>query len=141
MFLLDTNVVSESRKIAMGRADPQLTAWSRRTSPLETFLSVITLMELEVGVARMERRDGAQGRVLRRWLDDQVIPIFQDRVLEIDAAVAKRCGSLHVPDRRPERDAWIAATALVHGLTIATRNTADFAATGVALLNPWRADP
>jgi predicted nucleic acid-binding protein len=137
MFLLDTNVVSESRKIEMGRADPLVEAWSRRTGSEEAFLSVITLMELEVGVTRMERRDGPQGRVLRRWLDDQVVPTFQDRIVEIDAAIARRCAPLHVPDRRPERDAWIAATALVRGLIVVTRNTADFTGTGVALLNPW----
>ena len=141
MFLLDTNVVSESRKIAMGRADSLVTAWNRRTSSQDAFLSVVTLMELELGVARMERRDRSQGRLLRRWLDDQVAPAFQDRILEIDAAIARRCGSLHVPDRRSERDAWIAATALVHDFTIVTRNTADFEGTGVRLLNPWLPAP
>lgn len=137
MWLLDTNVVSELRKARTGRADPKVVAWAESVSPASLFLSVITLQELELGVLQTERRDAAQGRVLRAWLDDQVIPAFAGRVLVIDAAVALRCARLHVPDPRSEADALIAATALVHGMTVVTRNVADFAPTGVALLNPW----
>jgi predicted nucleic acid-binding protein len=94
-------------------------------------------MELEQGVLMIERRDPAQGRVLRTWLESQVMPAFDDRVLPIDAAVARRCASLHVPRTRGERDALIAATALVHGMAVVTRNVADFEPTGVAVINPW----
>lgn len=87
----------------------------------------------------IERRDRAQSVVLRAWLDSHVLPAFADRVLPIDTAVVRRCASLHVPDRQGERDALIAATALVHGMAVVTRNVADFAATGVALVNPWQA--
>lgn len=139
MWLLDTNVVSELRKAHTGRADPNVVAWAQSVAPASLFLSVITLQALELGVLQVERRDAAQGRVLRTWLDDQVIPAFADRVLVIDVAVALRCARLHVPDPRSEADALIAATALVHGMTVVTRNTADFAPTGVALLNPWSA--
>ena len=83
------------------------------------------------------RRDAAQGAVLRSWIDDQLLPRFEARILAVDAAVAQRCARLHVPDPRAERDALIAATAMVHGLTVVTRNVADFEPTGVALLNPW----
>lgn len=137
MFLLDTNDVSELRKLTAGRADPAVVAWNAQALQVASFLSVISLLELEIGVGRVERRDAAHGAVLRRWLDKHVIPGFEDRILPVDAPVSRRCAALHVPDRRPEYDALIAATAAVHGLTVVTRNVADFAAMGVPLLNPW----
>ena len=96
-------------------------------------------MELEIGVLQLERRDAAQGKILRRWLESHVVPMFAGRVLPLDSTVARRCALLHVPDRRPGPDAIIAATALVHGMTVVTRNTRDFEPTGVALFNPWLA--
>jgi predicted nucleic acid-binding protein len=102
------------------------------------YLSVVTILEIEAGALVMSRRDSAQGAVLRHWIDDQVLPAFEGRVLPIDTAVARRCARLHVPDPRPERDALIAATALVHGLRVVTRNVQDFEPMGVELLNPWR---
>ena len=137
MYLLDTNVVSELRKVTKGAADPNLVAWTRATPKAAMFLSIMSLLELEIGVLRIGRRDTGQGGVLRRWLEEQVLVEFDGRILPLDTEVALRCASLHVPDRRPDRDAWIAATALVGGLTVVTRNVADFAPTGVALLNPW----
>jgi predicted nucleic acid-binding protein len=137
MWLLDTNVVSELRKARTGRADPNVVAWAQSVVPTSLYLSVITLQELALGVLQIERRDAAQGRVLRTWLDDQVIPAFASRTLVIDTAVALRSVRLHVPDPRSEADALIAATALVHGMTVVTRNVADFAPTGVAVFNPW----
>jgi predicted nucleic acid-binding protein len=95
------------------------------------------LLEIEMGALRIARRDAPQGAVLRAWIDSQVLPTFADRVLPVDAAVARRCAALHVPDLRSERDALIGATALVHGMTVVTRNQADFIPMGVALLNPW----
>jgi predicted nucleic acid-binding protein len=86
---------------------------------------------------RMERRDPAQGKLLRRWLTRHVMPAFEARILPVDAAVALRCASLHVPDQANESDALIAATALVHGLTVVTRNVGDFQSSGVTLINPW----
>ena len=137
MWLLDTNVVSELRKARSGRADPNVVTWAQSVVPTSLYLSVITLQELALGVLQIERRDAAQGRVLRTWLDDQVIPAFASRTLVIDTAVALRSARLHVPDPRSEADALIAATALVHGMTVVTRNVADFAPTGVAVFNPW----
>ena len=137
MYLLDTNVVSELRRTRSGRAHPRVAAWAAAVPGADLFASVIVLQEIEIGVLLMERRDPAQGAVLRRWYEGTVLPGFQGRTLPVDLAVVRRSAPLNVPDPRPVRDGLIAATALVHGLTVATRNTADFAPTGVAVLNPW----
>jgi predicted nucleic acid-binding protein len=138
MYLLDTNVVSELRKAPAGKADPNVARWAGQVPAASLFLSVITILELELGVLLMERRDSRQGEILRSWLDQRVMLAFANRILTIDVAVARQCARLHVPDPCAERDALVAATALVHGLTVVTRNRDDFVATGVALLNPWQ---
>ncbi|NNM69186.1 MAG: type II toxin-antitoxin system VapC family toxin [Gallionella sp.] len=137
MYLLDTNVVSELRKAKAGKADKNVTAWADSVSATSLFLSVITVLELETGILLIERRDPTQGTVLRTWLDSHVLPAFSGRILAIDVAVAQRCAKLHVPDPRADRDSLIAATALVHGMTVVTRNVADFEPTGVEIFNPW----
>ena len=137
MILLDTNVVSELRKLGDGKADPRVAAWIASVDATSFYLSALTLMELEIGILRLERRDAVQGARLRAWMERQVLPEFGDRTLPIDARIALRCARLHVPDPRSERDALIAATALVHGMTVATRNIADYEATGAPLVNPW----
>lgn len=137
MYLLDTNVVSELRKARAGKADGKVTAWAEGIAASSLFLSAVTVLELETGVLLVERRDPSQGAILRTWLESRVFPAFSGRILAVDTAVALRCAKLHVPDPRSDRDALIAATALVHGLTVVTRNSADFEATGVGLLNPW----
>lgn len=136
---MDTNVVSEFRKAPSGRANSNVVAWASATSPFALFLSVISIMELEVGTLLMIRRDAAQGALLRTWLDTRILPSFAGRLLLVDIAVARRCASLHVPNPQPERDALIAATALVHGMTVVTRNVADFRSSGVPVVNPWNA--
>ena len=138
MFLLDTNVVSELRKAGDGRADANVVAWCAGRDAGELYISSLTLMELEIGVLRVERRDAAQGALLRRWMDGHVVPTFAARTLPVDAAVALTCAGLHVPDPRAERDALVAATALVHRMSVVTRNRADFAATKVPLVDPWQ---
>lgn len=137
MYLLDTNVVSELRKAKSGKADKNVIAWAREVSPSSLFLSVITILELEAGILLVERRDPSQGAILRSWLEAHVLPVFSERILYLDVAVAKRCAKLHIPDPRSDRDAIIAATALVHGMTVVTRNISDFDQTGVEILNPW----
>ena len=137
MYLLDTNVVSELRKAKLGKADKNVIAWAKNVSPSSLFLSVISILELETGVLLVERRDPSQGAILRSWLNAHVLPVFSDRILYLDVAVAQRCAKLHVPDPRSDRDAIIAATALVHGMTIVTRNIVDFDQIGVEILNPW----
>lgn len=135
MFLLDTNVVSELRRPEKAHANVR--AWAQ-SAPTDLFvLSATTVFELERGTLLMERRDPVQGAVLRRWLDHEVLRSMADRILPIDVTIAREAARLHVPNPRPERDALIAATALVHKLTVVTRNTADFEPMGVAVLNPW----
>ncbi len=135
MFLLDTNVVSELRRSS--RADPRVKAWSAAIARSAAYLSVVSLFEIERGILLVERRDPGQGGHLRHWLETRLLPEFQDRILPVDTRVARRCAALHVPDPRPERDALIAATALVHGMTVVTRNVADFEKMPVQLLDPW----
>lgn len=137
MYLLDTNVVSELRKAKTGRADKNVKAWADSVLTSSLFLSAITILELETGILLIERRDPAQGAVLRTWLDGHVLPAFSGRIFAVDVAVAQRCAKLHVPDPRAHRDSMIAATALVHGMTVVTRNVADFEPTGVEIFNPW----
>lgn len=135
-YLLDTNVVSELRKPKV-TAHPAVCAWAAAQRTSELWLSAITIMELEIGVARLERRDRRQGTALRRWLERDLLPAFADRVLPVDVSIARRAGSLHVPDPRPDRDTLIAATAIAHGLTVVTRNVSDFVDLGVPLIDPW----
>jgi predicted nucleic acid-binding protein len=135
MFILDTNVVSELRRPA--KADPNVAKWASTHVQASFFLSSITIMELEISVLLTERRDIMQGAMLRAWLETIVLPDFAERILVFDAAVAVCCAGLHVPNPKSERDAFIAATALVHGMTVVTRNVADFKSTGVEVFNPW----
>ncbi|TWT17277.1 type II toxin-antitoxin system VapC family toxin [Luteimonas marina] len=137
MYLLDTNVVSELRKARSGKANEGVVRWADGVEAAELFVSVITLQELEIGVLLAERKDAATGAVLRSWFNGHVLPAFSGRVLPVDAAVALRSALLHVPDPRPVRDSLIAATALVHGMAVVTRNVADFEPSDVAVVNPW----
>jgi predicted nucleic acid-binding protein len=141
MFLLDTNVVSELRKARAGKADRNVAKWATDVPTASLFVSVVSIQELEIGVLLAERRDAAKGAVLRTWLEDHVLPAFSERILSVDTAVARRSAALHVPDQRPVRDGLIAATALVHGMMVVTRNVADFKATGVHILDPWNEPP
>ncbi len=137
MYVLDTNVISELRKIKSGRAHAGVVYWANQLSNSLLFISVITILEIKTGILSLARRDTEQADRLHHWLKRQVLPAFADRTLDIDTAIAQRCAHLHVPDRRSDRDALIAATALEHDMIVATRNVADFATTGVELVNPW----
>ena len=137
MYLLDTNVVSELRKVGAGRADPKVAQWAQSVETASLFVSVITIQELEIDIQLAMRRDSTQGELLRQWMNQHVLPAFEGRVLSVDLAVVQRSAALHVPNPRPVRDGLIAATALVHGLTVVTRNLADFQPCGVTLINPW----
>jgi len=137
MFILDTNVVSELRKVRAGKADRHVAQWADSVDTADLFISAITVQELEIGVLLAERKDPPGGAALRAWLNSHVLPAFTGRILPVDTAIARRSARLHVPDPRPLRDSFIAATALVHGMTVVTRNVADFAATGVSIINPW----
>ncbi len=135
MFVLDTNVVSELRKPS--RANARVAQWASHISLDQLYLSALTVMEIELGVLRMERKDKRQGAELRTWLEGQVLADFSGRILPLEVAVVRRCAELHVPDPMPERDAMIAATAMVHGMTLVTRNVIDFQRAKVKLFNPW----
>jgi predicted nucleic acid-binding protein len=142
MYILDTNVISELRKAR--KTHQNVRKWAERVPSASLYISVISVLELEIGILLIgrrdkDRRDKEQGAILRAWMDRHVLPTFSGRILAIDTAVAQRCATLHVPNPRSDRDALIAATALVHGLTVATRNVADFERTGVGVLNPWEA--
>ena len=138
MFLLETNVVSELRKVRSGKADPNVARWADSVDAAALFISVITIQELETAILLAERSDAPKGALLRTWMNEHVLPAFADRILPVDTAVALRSAMLHVPDPRPVSDALIAATALVHGLTVVTRNVTDFEPTGVLVVDPWR---
>lgn len=135
MFLLDTNVVSAMRRPE--RTEKRVLDWLASYPEWSFFISAITLLELEVGVSLMERRDAHQAAPLRRWLEDHVVPGFADRILPVNAPVARCSARLHVPDPCAELDALIAGTAISHNLTIVTRNVKDFKRTGAKLMNPW----
>lgn len=136
MFLLDTNVLSELRR--RERTDPKVAAWSDSVHPSDMYISAITILEVEAGALLLARRDASAGSIIRAWIDNRVLPTFKDRILPVDTEVALRCAQLHVPDPKAERDAMIAATALVHRMKLVTRNVGDFKhMVGIDLLNPW----
>lgn len=137
MFLIDTNVISELRK--RDRAEPRVLAWADQTDEADFRLSCITLLEVRYGALLIQRRDPIQGKLMLAWFARDIVGAFAGRILPIDENVAIACAALHVPDPKPDRDAYIAATALVHDLTVVTRNTRDFGGTGVRLFNPWEA--
>lgn len=136
-YLLDTNVVSELRKVKSGKANTRVSQWADSVAVSDLFLSSITIMELEMGILLLERRDKAQGALLRSWLSNHVLPAFSSRILPVDTSIAQRSAALHVPNPCPLRDGLIAATALVHGMTVVTRNISDFKHTGIQVFNPW----
>ena len=137
MYLLDTNVVSELRRSGTRGPDRNVAAWANSVAATDLFLSVISILEIEIGVSLVERRDPSQGIVLRSWLEGYVLPAFAGRILPVNTAAARACARFHVPNPLPDRDALIAATALVNGMTVVTRNVSDFAPTGVEIINPW----
>jgi toxin FitB len=136
MYILDTNVVSELRK--GNKAHQSVRIWAEPLPAASLYLSVVSILELEIGILLVERRDPKQGWTLRAWMDGHVLPSFSGRILGVDTVVAQRCAALHVPNPRSDRDALIAATAFVHSMTVVTRNVTHFQFTGVTVLNPWQ---
>jgi toxin FitB len=137
MFLLDTNVISELRKANTPRINPSVARWAAEANPSTMFLSAIVIEELEVGVRRIERRDPSFGRILRNWLELDVLPSFHQRILPVDTAAALAAAKFHVPVNRPFADSLIAATALLHGLTVVTRDIVEYEPFGIPMINPW----
>lgn len=137
MLLLDTNVVSELRKVSSGKAHPNVVLWNETVDPAETFISCVVLHELEIGVRQVERHDTVAGKVLRNWLENAVLTTFSGRILPLDDAAAVQAAQWHVPNPKPINDAYIAATAFTRRMTLVTRNIGDFEGMEVALVNPW----
>ena len=135
MFLLDTNILSELRR--PHKANPHVLQWAAKSNLCDMYLSVISILEIEMGILRVQRHDVAQANILFDWLESHILRQFQGRILDVDIAVARCCAALHIPNPQAERDALIAATALTHHLTVVTRNTKDFIATGANLFNPF----
>lgn len=137
MFLLDTDVVCELRRSRT--AHPLVAAWAE-TVPIDQLrISSITVLEIQRGILQATRKDSRQGAILQRWLHRIIGQPFAGRILDVDAEIALCCAGLHVPDPRPESCALVAATALVHDLTVVTRNAKDFEGTGVRVFDPWTA--
>jgi len=134
-YLIDTNVVSELRK--KGKCHPAVRQWQDGVTGGEIFISAISLMEIKNGMLGARRKDPAFGEILEDWYENQVKPTFEGRVLPVDLAAAECAGEILQHRTRGLADALIAATAQVHGLTLVTRNTADFYDAGIKLVNPW----
>lgn len=142
MYLLDTNVLSEMRKASRTKAsspkmDPRVENWVNSVFALDLHVSVVSILELERGFHLLKQRDPAQAEVIRLWVRNRVLPSFDGRILSVDLAIAQRCATLVTSKPIEYRDSLIAATALVHGMTVVTRNVRHFEPTGAALVNPW----
>jgi toxin FitB len=137
VYLLDTNVLSELRKIKAGKADKRVKRWANSVDSNDLYLSAITVQEIDIGVLLLEQKDPIQAQVFRRWLEDQVLPCFGNRILPVDISVARKSALFHIPNPKPMRDSLIAATAAAHSMTVVTRNVSDFDLPNVTVFNPW----
>jgi toxin FitB len=137
MYLLDTNVLSELRKIKAGKADKRVKRWANSVESNDLYLSAITVQEIDIGVLLLERKDPIQAQVFRRWLEDQVLPSFGNRILPVDISVARKSARFHIPNPKPMRDSLIAATAAAHSMIVVTRNVSDFDLPNLTVFNPW----
>ena len=141
MYLMDTNVISETRIRRGHPINPNVNAWAGSVADDETFVSSVTLFEIERGVIQAERRDARKGATLRSWFEEVVLETYEGRVLDFDAAAASTCARFQNVRTLPVQDGMIAAIAAASRLTLVTRNTRDFAGLGVSLFNPWTYTP
>lgn len=137
MYLLDTNVLSELRKAGSNKANANVIEWAKDKATSNLFISSISVLEIEMGILQLKRKDPKQAAIYSTWLNDHVLKAFSDRVLPFDTSIALKCAQLHVPNPKSERDAMIAATCIVHGFALVSRNEKDFQHINVELINPW----
>lgn len=137
MYLLDTNVISELRKIPKSTADKNVMAWAKSVDSTLMFMSTITIFEIELGIQLHRQKDATQSLMLHDWFHGHVMPLFAGRVLPVNEIIALTAAELNCPNRRPLNDSLILATGKVHQLIIVTRNEKDFEGAGIKVLNPW----
>jgi hypothetical protein len=135
MFLLDTNVVSDIRRPK--RLTPHAARWFSTVPAAQLHISTVTVFEIQHGIIALGRRDAERASHLQQWLEASVLTAFDGRIVPLDTSAALRSAELHRGRTRIDADRLIAAVALVHGMTLVTRNTRDFAGMGVKVLDPF----
>jgi len=137
MYLLDTNIISELKKLDSGKIHPQVQRWAYSINLMQTKISVVSITEIRTGILSLARKDQAQAASLDNWFTNRLLPAYRTRTLSVDTEVALICAQLHIPTKRPINDAYIAATAIAHNLTPVTRNVRDFQGLPLMLENPF----
>ena len=137
MYLLDTKIISELKKLDSGKIHPQVQRWAYSINLMQTKISVVSITEIRTGILSLTRKDQAQAASLDNWFTNRLLPAYRTRTLSVDTEVALICAQLHIPAKRPINDAYIAATAIAHNLTPVTRNVRDFQGLPLMLENPF----
>jgi len=137
MYLLDTNIISELKKLDSGKIHPQVQRWAYSINLMQTKISVVSIIEIRTGILSLARKGQAQAASLDNWFTNRLLPAYRTRTLSVDTEVALICAQLHIPAKRPINDAYIAATAIAHNLTPVTRNVRDFQGLPLMLENPF----
>lgn len=137
MYLLDTNIISELKKLDSGKIHPQVQRWAYSINLMQTKISVVSITEIRTGILSLARKGQAQAASLDNWFTNRLLPAYRTRTLSVDTEVALICAQLHIPAKRPINDAYIAATAIAHNLTLVTRNVRDFQGLPLMLENPF----
>ena len=137
MYLLNTNIISELKKLDSGKIHPQVQRWAYSINLMQTKISVVSIIEIRTGILSLARKGQAQAASLDNWFTNRLLPAYRTRTLSVDTEVALICAQLHIPTKRPINDAYIAATAIAHNLTPVTRNVRDFQGLPLMLENPF----
>ena len=137
MYLLDTNIIFELKKLDSGKIHPQVQRWAYSINLMQTKISVVSITEIRTGILSLARKEQAQAASLDNWFTNRLLPAYRTRTLSVDTEVALICAQLHIPTKRPINDAYIAATAIAHNLTPVTRNVRDFQGLPLMLENPF----
>ena len=137
MYLLDTNIISELKKLDSGKIHPQVQRWAYSINLMQTKVSVVSIIEIRTGILSLARKGQAQAASFDNWFTNRLLPAYRTRTLSVDTEVALICAQLHIPTKRPINDAYIAATAIAHNLTPVTRNMRDFQGLPLMLENPF----